>query len=570
MKNNKTLNTRTFLTAFRNVKLPWLLLILAVAGSVVNYVFTLELAALTEDVVNTSGDVEKAKLSGYIVAGLAMVLGITASTLFSGIAGEKINLSLRTKLWSKLIRLPRSKYDKDKGEGLVSRITTDCTYSSTLFTVLVNLSAAIVGICIYYGELFRENASISMASVLILPVSLLIAWGYGKLRYAVSSRTQERLSRTTSYLIERVYNLPLIRASNMQEAERKAGLENFDTLYGVEVKKGLLDSLNVFINSAMPLVTMVIVFVMGGKYVNEGTMTAGSVYAFYLVANQSAVLFSNIVEYFGSVRGSFGAMDRVVSALQEEGEDTQAGQEAPRDARVALHQVGFAYGEAYVLKDLQLQIPENKLTVIIGANGAGKSTVFRLLERYYGVPEGSILSNDVPAETYSLDSWRRVVGYMPQDGVLMAGTIRSNLSMGAGRNLEDGELDPVIRQLGLQEWISGLPEGYDTVVEAGGRNFSGGQKQLLGMARVLLYNPQILLLDEATSNLDGHTDRQVKAALEKLREKRTIVMIAHDLRTILEADHVIILSGGKVESAGDPKQVLSGIQKYCRSLTQNP
>ncbi len=565
MKKN-TLTTKRFLSAFQNVKLPWLLLALAVIGTIINYVCTLEMAALTADVVTAAGDVERSKLYGYIAAGLATVFGISMSTFCSGIAAERINLSLRTKLWRKLIRLPRNQYDKDKGEGLVSRITTDCTYSSTLFTMLVNLSSAIVGICIYYAELFRSNATISVVSILILPASVLVAWIYGKLCYFVSNHTQERLSQTTSYLIERVYNLPLIRASNMQEVERQEGLKHFATLYQIEIKKGLLDSLNVFINGAMPLVTMAIVFLMGGKFVNEGTMTAGSVYAFYMVANQSAVLFANIVEYFGSVRGSFGAMDRVVSTLHQECENTQAGSAAADKAQIAFEHVSFSYGDSPVLQDVNLEIPENKLTVIVGANGAGKSTIFRLLERFYEVDCGSITQNGQPAGKYSLESWRKVIGYMPQDGVLMAGTIRSNLSMGAGRYLEDAEIDPVIRQLGIENFIASLPDGYDTVVEAGGTNFSGGQKQLLGMARVLLYDPKILLLDEATSNLDGHSSAQVKAALEKLRENRTIVMIAHDLQTILEADHAIILSGGKVESSGDPKQVLSNVQKHYKSI----
>lgn len=565
---NSTLTTKKFLSAFRDIKLPWFLLLLAVIGSVINYIFTLELAALSADVVNASGDVEQTKLYGYIVAGLAIVFGISASTFFSGIAAEKINLSLRSKLWGKLIRFPRNQYDKDKGEGLVSRITTDCTYSSTLFTVLVSLSSAIVGICIYYAELFRSNATISAVSVLILPVSLVIAWGYGKLRYFVSNHTQERLSQTTSYLIERVYNLPLIRASNMQEAEQQAGVEKFNTLYEIEIKKGLLDSLYVFINGAMPLVTMAIVFVMGGKFVSEGTMTAGSVYAFYLVANQSAVLFSNIVDYFGSVRGSFGAMDRVISALHQEGENTEDGCIAPREAKISMHHVSFSYDETPVLRDVDLEIPENKLTVIIGTNGAGKSTIFRLLERYYGVSGGSIQNGGICVNDYSLESWRRVVGYMPQNGILMAGTVRSNLSMGAGRYLEDTEIAPVIQQLGMEEFIASLPDGYDTAVESGGSNFSGGQKQLLGMARVLLYDPQILLLDEVTSNLDGQSSQQVKMALQKLRENRTIVTIAHDLQTILEADHAIILDGGKVASSGDPKQVLANVQNHYQSIVK--
>ena len=566
MKKKKTLSIQKYLSIFKGLRLPWLFLILSVAGAILNYLFTLNLADLTADVVSATGDVETAKLASYVIAALMVVIGTTASYWFREIAAQKINLSLRIKLWKKLVRLPRNQYDKDGGEGFVSRITTDCTFSSTFFTMVVELASLTVGIVIYYVELFSTNATISAASVLILPVTVLIAWGYGKLCYIVNLNNQERLSETTEYLIERVYNMPLLRAANMQEKERQAGVQRFDTLYKVEIQKGLLASLNIFINGAVPLVSMAIVFVVGDRFVNAGAMTAGGVYAFYLVANNAAVLFANIVEYAGSIRGSIGAMERVAETFEQSEEDVRSGEVTPENGKVTVDHVTFGYTEAPILNDAEITIPENKLTVIVGANGAGKSTLFRLLERFYVPNEGTICVNGKAAGEYSVESWRQRIGYMPQDGVLMAGTIRTNLSMGADHLYSDEEISAVVKQLALEPFFASLPDGFDSTVEAGGKNYSGGQKQLLGMMRVLLYDPEILLLDEATSSLDAHSAHQIKGALKEICQSRTVVMIAHDLQTILEADHAIILRDGKAVYAGDPRQVLTEINNYRKEI----
>ena len=566
MKKEKTLSIQKYLSIYKGLRLPWLFLLLSVAGAILNYLFTLNLADLTADVVSATGDVETAKLAGYVIAALMVVIGTTASYWFREIAAQKINLSLRIKLWKKLVHLPRNQYDKDGGEGFVSRITTDCTFSSTFFTMMVELASLTVGIVIYYVELFSTNTTISTASILILPVTVLIAWGYGKLCYVVNLKNQDRLSETTEYLVERVYNMPLLRASNMQEKERQAGIQRFDTLYKVEIQKGLLASLNTFINGAVPVISMAIVFVVGAKFVNAGAMTAGGVYAFYLVANSAATLFANIVDYAGSIRGSIGAMERVAETLEQSEEDIRSGEVAPKNAKVTVDHVTFGYTETPILNDAEITIPENKLTVIVGANGAGKSTLFRLLERYYIPNEGAICVNGKAAGAYSVESWRQRIGYMPQDGVLMAGTIRTNLSMGADHLYSDEEISAVAKKLALDSFFASLPDGFDSAVEAGGKNYSGGQKQLLGMMRVLLYNPEILLLDEATSNLDAHSARQIKEALKKICQSRTVVMIAHDLQTILEADHAIILRDGKAVYAGDPRKVLTEINDYRKEI----
>ena len=308
---------------------------------------------------------------------------------------------------------------------------------------------------------------------------------------------------------------------------------------------------------------MAIVFLSGGVFVNQGLMTAGGVYAFYLIASNASTMFANLIEYFGSIRGAVGSMDRVLETLEAMEEAIDDGETVEAvDGDITLKNVSFAYREKDILKNLDCVIPSGKVTALVGANGCGKSTIFRLLERFYDTKEGSIMLGTVDAQGYSLRSWRNTFGYVPQECSVMGGTIRSNLSFGADRELTDAELEAACEKAGLKDLIATLPDGYDSHVAPGGTNFSGGQRQCLAIARAIIHDPKVLLLDEATSSMDAQTEDMVTSALRNLMEGRTTVIIAHDLKTILSADHAVVLKDGKVCSYGDPKQILNTITEY--------
>ena len=544
-----------FLRNFRDIRLPWVMLIVSVALSVGNYFVTLWIAELTSDVVDKSGNIASADLFSYIVSAAAMVLCTGGTFLLSGIAAEKINLSLRKKLWKKMMHLRRSSYESDQGESLVSRITVDCDYASTLFTTVIEMLSGAVGIAIYYYELFSQNAKISVLTLLLLPASVLIAFLYGRLRYRISERNQQKLAEASGYLIERIYNLKLVRASNMQEREREAAYAKFGEQYRIELQRGLLDSLDSFINAAFPVVSMIIVFLLGGRLVNQGLMTAGAVYAFYLVANNASTAFSNLIHDFGSIKESFGALARVTGTLEEAEEALDEGIKLQHELQdLRFSRISFGYSEKDVFKGLEMEIPKGRITALCGGNGAGKSTLFRLLLRLYEPRAGEIRTENACISDLSLRSLRREIAYIPQDHIVLGGTLRDNLNLG-GQGYTDDDFDRVFAKLGLTDFIDGLPERYDTVLLPDGSNLSGGQKQMVGLARAVLRGAKLLLLDEATCSLDKKTENAVSGALLRGMREHTVVLIAHDLRMIRLADRAVMIQDGKIRYTGKPEGI---------------
>ena len=559
----------SFLRNFSGIRLPWVILAAGLAMSIGNYFVTLRVAELTSDVVDQSGNIARGDLSAYIVSALAMVLCTAGAFLLSGVASEKINLSLRKKLWAKMMHLHRASYEADQGESLVSRITADCDFASTLFTTVIEMLSAGIGIVIYYTELFSKNVRISILTLLLLPASVLIGCLYGRLRYRISEKNQQKLSEATGYLIERIYNLKLVRSANMQEHERQTAYEKFGEQYRFELRRGLLDSLDSFINAVFPVISMIIVFLLGGSFVSKGIMSAGAVYAFYLVANNASTSFSNLIHDFGSIKESFGALARVTATFSEAEEILDGGKALQGSLdKIELSGVSFSYSDHEVLRDLTLRIPEKRITALIGGNGAGKSTLFRLLLRFYEPRSGGIQSREVNCRDLALRFLREEIAYIPQDHMVLGGTLRDNLNLG-GQTFTDQDFDRVFAELGLIDFVNGLPDRYDTEFLPDGANLSGGQKQMVALARAALRQSKLLLLDEATCSLDKKTEKAVSEALLRSMRDRTVVLIAHDLRMIRLADRAVMLRDGQVCYDGEPagiERILSGQEENAGNI----
>ena len=236
------------------------------------------------------------------------------------------------------------------------------------------------------------------------------------------------------------------------------------------------------------------------------------------------------------------------------------------DQDIVIEEVEFSYGEKPILKKISCVIPKNKVTAVVGSNGSGKSTLFKLLDRLYDPAEGSMKFGDTDVKDYDLHAWRKAFCLVAQGSPLMEGTLRENICYGCERPISNDELIKVAKQSHAYDFIEKLPEGFDTRVAPGGANFSGGQRQLIAIARAMMNNPDYLLLDEATSNLDAKNERLVMDALEELMAGRTTVIIAHSLSTIRKADHVVVIRNGQVESTGAPSQVLNKAGNYLSKV----
>ena len=548
-----------YLWVLRGIRIPWLFIALIFVCVLVMTVASIGVSYFTGDMVDAQGNVPSAKLAVFALSYLAMALCVAGQTIFQEIAAQRINLGLRAKLWRKIIYTSQSSFDQDGGEALVSRVTADCDYASRLLTTLVGFASLAVSLAMVLVQMYRLSGTIFNAMMVLIPLSALVGWVYAKLRFLFAQRSQTMLARATTYLVERTRNLYLIKTENAQQKEVREGRERFREQYVMQIKTGLMEAFYACLQTVYSILSVLIPFLLGAKLVKDGVMTTGNVVTFYAVAGSAGMYFANVINAVGTIREANGALSRVILTMKQPDEQAKEGQalDVP-DQDVSFEEVCFSYGEGKtVLESISCRIPKNEVTAVIGTNGSGKSTLFKLLDRLYEPQSGTLRFGNENAADYDVHSWRKAFCLVAQGSQLMEGTVRENICYGCERRVTEEELVKVAKQARVYDFVSKLPDGFDTGVAPGGSNFSGGQRQCIAIARAIMNNPDYLLLDEATSNLDAKSERIVMEALEELMRGRTTVVIAHSLATIRRADHVIVLRDGRVESSGDPKQILS-------------
>lgn len=552
-----------YMKMFSGVKLPWLLLILALLSQIGGYIAAIRVTYITGDVVDATGNIATSKVIAYAFFYAMLAVTSVGSYLFQGVASERVNLGLRQKLWRKLMYIPQKHYDKDSGETLVSRVTTDCDFASTLFTTILECLGLISGLVLYINQMLSTSKTMTAYMLILLPASAVMGWLFGKAKYWVGQRTQGTLSSSTAYLIERTQNLRLVKASTTENIEEKLGGEKFQNQYKIDIKTGYVGAFFTFIDKAISIFGIAIPFIFGGILVSKGVLTVGQVVAFYMFSGSISSTFSNFINFFGSIKLAVGSLARVINTFNIGSENVEEGSKvAVPDADISLKDVEFGYGNGAVLKDFNCIIPKNKTTAVIGANGSGKTTLFKLLERFYEPDKGYVYFGDTDVKRFSLHSWRKAFALVAQDRPLMEGTIRENITYGCERDITDAELQKVAEMSRVDNFVKNLPDGFDSHVAPGGQNFSGGQRQCMAIARAIMHNPDYLLLDEATSNLDAKSERMVTDALSNLMKNRTTVIIAHNLSAIRHADNVIVIKNGRVAACGSPKDIIKTSNDY--------
>ena len=272
---------------------------------------------------------------------------------------------------------------------------------------------------------------------------------------------------------------------------------------------------------------------------------------------------------FRSFKSAQGAVDRVSEIMDERSEDLDAGAAMGSPAGgIHFEKVDFSFGAEPLFQGLDLDIPAGRITAVVGPSGSGKTTLLNLIDRLYPLDGGAIQIGGRDASDYSLASFRRTLGYVTQESVMYAGTIRDNLLHGLNRKPSEEELDGVCAAVGILEYVRRQPLGYDAPVGESGASLSGGQRQRFSVARALLKRPDCLLLDEATAAMDIGGKAGVWASIRQVMAGKTVVYVAHDAQTISNADYLIVLRDGRVEAAGEREDILAS-NRYCREMMEN-
>ena len=560
-------NTKTktnYFAVLKGVKLPWVIILLSFAFSIVMMRAELQVATLTSDIIDTSQNaINGGKLINYVSIVMVTAICSILSEYFTRRMEETISLRVRTKIWVKIMHLPTRYYDEDNGDELVSRVTSDAEAPSTLFTMAVSFVVCIVTTVQAFLQLFDYHKTLAMYSLLIIPLTLGVSAGISVLQFKLGVYSTAKMAGSTGYLAERVRNFRLIKSAVAEKREAQNGNRTFKDMYKADFLNWLIVAGYQLSSGIFSILFIFIVFVLGGQLVRKGEVTVGDLTGFYMV---TGIVSMQLMQFFmnaGSVFGTFGTMKKIatVSTLLDEPEEGKPVPELCSD--IVLDDVTFAYtNERDVLKRISMKIPMGKVTAIIGGNGAGKSTVFKLLTRLYEPNSGTIRFNGENIEDYKLSDWRDEFAYVFQKDPLIGGTVRENITYGLDREVSEEELIEVAKKANCYDCIMEKPDGFDADVGLGGSNFSGGQGQCISIARAMLRNADYLLLDEATSNLDVLSEAMVTEALNHLMENKTTIMIAHNYAATKNADHVVVMRDGTVEASGTPEELLKTNEYY--------
>jgi ABC-type multidrug transport system fused ATPase/permease subunit len=498
----------------------------------------------------------------FLAAALGALVLSGANTYLTGWTGERVLADLRNRLFAHLERLSLGFYERNRAGVIISRITNDVEALDQLVTdgvtSLVQNTLLLLGTAVV---LFFLDWRLALATLTVLPLmSLATAWFRSRSNRAYRS-VRERLGLVTATLAEDIAGMRVVQSFTREPVQQRA-------FRGVNERYRAANHETVVLNGIyFPLVDFLsstataIVLGYGGWRVYHDDMTAGTLFAFLLYLSNFFDPVQQLSQLYNTFLSAIAALDKIIGVLDERPEvvDAAGAVELPRIAgHVSFEDVRFGYGPTLpeVLHGLDLDVPAGTTVALVGHTGAGKSTIAKLLARFYDPTEGRITIDGHDLRDVSQRSLRRQLGIVPQEGFLFGGTVAQNISFGRPDATAE-EVAAAAAAVGAHEFVVELEDGYETELGERGTRLSLGQRQLVAFARALLADPRILILDEATSSVDIGTERQIERALRQLLAGRTAFVIAHRLSTIRDADLIVVLEHGRVVEQGTHEELIA-------------
>jgi len=543
-------------------------LALSLVGIGIDMVWPLASAYLIDRVILNPEHNPSEKVTLIAEVALVMVLLFGLGTALNWVRSWRLQLSnsrfsfeLRQRLFQRILRLPLTELSEMTTGGILSRLSTDVDSTAGLLQQAL-LSPLLAGLRLIatVSIIFTLNAAMAAALLLVVPPVLILQLRYsGRLRPIWRSLAQDR-QLIDGRVSEGLSGVRVVRSFRREKLEELAYTVGHHTvirkqLLANRVQRGMASVWELL----LPLAQLVIV-AFGGYLVIQGKTSVG-----LLVAFQAYIwrVFDPILQLANSISGTqrgLAALDRVCEVLDKPAElpDAPSALPAPREVtELCFDRVSFAYQPGVpVIVDFSLSVPGGSVIALVGASGAGKTTLTDLIARFRDPTAGSIRVNGIDLRDLQLRSYRGLLGIVAQDVFLFDGTVADNIAYGA-RHATREQIAEAARKANAHEFIERLPEGYDSVIGERGVKLSGGQRQRLSIARALLADPQILILDEATSNLDTESEQLIQQSLRQLFARRTTFVIAHRLSTVVDADRIIVLDRGRSVETGTHDELLA-------------
>jgi subfamily B ATP-binding cassette protein MsbA len=540
-----------------------------VISSAIGLAFPLVIAGITTEVV-AGGD--SAGLDQLIVMLIALfcvqAVGGFVQTYLLGVVGERVVAQLRGELYGRLITLSLDFHTSHRVGELVSRLSSDVTLVRTMLTQTVtSLLSSVIGLVGSVIILFTLSPTLLLVVLLLAPALIAVAIVFGRPLQRVSTQVQDTIARSTTTAEEALSGIRVVKSYVREEWE----LDRYDTdLRSVVATGSRLALWRAGFGALMGFLGFGAIAALlwyTGHQVIDGTLGIGTLTGFLLYGVAIGASLGTIASLYGQFREGTGAIERVFEII-----DTRPTILDAPDARpigpvrgaIALEDVTFAYlPDRPVLRELTLDIGAGETLALVGPSGSGKTTLVGLIPRLWDVTGGTIRIDGVDIRSVTVASLRERIGLVAQEATLFGGTVAENIRYGR-LDATDDEVIAAARMANAHDFISVLPDGYDTLVGDRGMRLSGGQRQRVAIARAILKDPPILLLDEATSSLDNESERLVQDALDRLKVGRTTIIVAHRLSTIRAADRIAVLDDGWLVELGTQDELLTRDGLYAR------
>lgn len=497
-----------------------------------------------------------------------VLLGVFLIRAFSGFFAEyafqKVGLStvrdLRNQLYESIINQSNRFFSERSTGELVSRIVSDADQIQAAVSVRMgDLFQESANLIVLTAYIFVANTELAVISFIVAPVIVFPVVQFGRRLRRNTRRSQERMATIATLLEETIRGVRIVKAFTMEPFELRRFHEATRQHLSSNLKAHRTQALTSPVMELLAGVCIVLLLLYAGFRIQQGTLTTGEFISFIMALALMYAPIKRLNKVNLAMNAAISAAERVFDMLDtpnEVAEKPDAVAVASIGQGITFQDVSFRYREELVLKRLDLSIAPGEVVAIVGGSGAGKSTLVNLLPRFYDVTEGAVRLDGKDIRGVTLRSLRGLMGYVTQEVILFNDSVRNNIAYGRS-DISDEALIAAATAANAHEFISALPDGYDSMIGESGVLLSGGQRQRLAIARAILKDPPILILDEATSALDTESERLVQQALANLMKGRTTLVIAHRLSTIRSANKIIVLENGRIQESGSHEALLA-------------